>query len=81
MILAFSRHFLRSYAKAPVEIQKAFDKQSLLLLENLAHPSLRSKKYDEGRDLWQARVTRDWRFYFRIERDVYRLHEIRRHPK
>ena len=25
------------------------------------HPSLRAKKYDESQDLWQARVTKDWR--------------------
>jgi hypothetical protein len=29
-------------------------------------PSLRAKKYDEAQDYWQARVNRDWRFYFTI---------------
>jgi hypothetical protein len=43
------------------------------------HPSLRAKKYDTER--WQARVTRDWRFYFRIEGDSYILLDIMRHPK
>ncbi len=33
-------------------------------------PGLHSKKYDEARDIWQARVTRDWRFYFTIEGDA-----------
>jgi len=28
------------------------------------HPSLRTNKYDETRDLWQARATEGWRFYF-----------------
>ena len=56
MILRFSKHFLRSYFKAPKTVQEAFDKQSQLLLQNLHHPSLRAKKYDEARDLWQARV-------------------------
>jgi len=31
--------------------------------------------------LWQARVNRNWRFYFTIENDEYRLHSIRHHPK
>ena len=31
-------------------IQKAFDKQVWLLVENLRHPSLRAKKYDEAND-------------------------------
>jgi len=76
-----TKQFDRSYRKAPNEIQQAFDKQSLLLLQNLRHPSLRAKKYDEGRDRWQARVTLDWRFYFLIEDDVYILQDITRHPK
>jgi hypothetical protein len=28
-----------------------------------------------------ARVNRDWRFYFTIEREDYHLHEIIKHPK
>jgi hypothetical protein len=48
--------FERNYAKAPQQVQRAFDKQSSLLLQNLHHPSLRAKKYDASLGLWQARV-------------------------
>ena len=48
MKLRWTSHFTRSYSKAPEDIQTAFGKQSLLLLQNLRHPSLRAKKYDEG---------------------------------
>ena len=81
MRISRSPHFLRAYHKAPKQIQKAFDKQVTLLAENPRHPSLRAKKYDEARNLWQARVTGAWRFYFTIEGDTYQLHEIRAHPK
>jgi mRNA-degrading endonuclease RelE of RelBE toxin-antitoxin system len=81
MRFLYSPHFIRSYKKVPARIQQAFDKQSLLLLQNFRHPSLRAKKYNEAEDLWQARVTGSWRFYFKIEGDVYRLEEIRAHPK
>ncbi len=81
MKLDFSPHFTRSYKKAPLAIQQAFDKQSFLLLQNLRHPSLHAKKYDEGQDLWQGRVTGSWRFYFKIVGDAYRLEEIKTHPK
>ena len=64
-----------------MEIQQSFDKQSLLLLPNLRHPSLRAKKYDEGQDEWQARVDRDWRFYFKIVGDAYTMLDIMGHPK
>ena len=65
----------------PAPLRKAFYKQAGFLRENLNHPSLHAKKYDESRDLWQARVTRDWRFYFRIEGDCYIITNIIPHPK
>ena len=45
------------------------------------HPALHAKKYDESRDLWQARVNRDWRFYFVIASDTYVITDIIPHPK
>ena len=62
-------------------VRKAFDKQSGLLLNNISHPSLRAKKYDESTDLWQARVNRSWRFYFTIEGEEFHLHDLKTHPK
>jgi hypothetical protein len=81
MKLAFSSHFQRSYQKAGANVRRAFDKQSALLLQDLAHPSLPAKKYGVAGALWQARVNASWRFYFTIEGSTYRLHEIRAHPK
>ena len=81
MKLQYSQHFRRNYAAAPAHIQRAIDKQAALLVENPRHPSLRAKKFDEARGVWQARVTRDWRLYFTIEGDTYRLHELKPHPK
>jgi len=54
MTIRYSQRFLRQDAAARPEVRKAFDKQSRLLLENLNHPSLRAKKYDEALGLWQA---------------------------
>jgi hypothetical protein len=42
---------------------------------------LRAKKYDEATDRWQARVNRDWRFYFRIIDDTYYILKLLPHPK
>lgn len=81
MKILFSRRFLDSLDDAPSEVRKAFFKQLAFLERNLRHPSLHAKKYDEARDIWQARVNRDWRFYFRIEGDEYHLHEMKPHPK
>jgi hypothetical protein len=72
---------LRDYIDAAPAVQKAFDKQTRLLIDNLRHPSLRAKKYDEARDIWQARVSRDWRFYFVIAGDTYLILNLKPHPK
>jgi len=81
MNIFYTPHFKRNYLKAPAQIQRAFDKQALLLLQDLRHPSLHTKKYDEAANLWQARVTKDWRFYFLIESGVYLMTDIKSHPK
>lgn len=67
MRIRYSERFLRSFDEAPDAVRGAFEKQARFLAADLRHPSLRAKKYDEARDLWQARVDRNWRFYFRIE--------------
>jgi hypothetical protein len=72
---------LKDYVSAPPNVRAAFDKQVKLLVENLHHPSLRAKKYNVARDLWQARVNRNWRFYFMIENDTYIIARIIPHPK
>jgi mRNA interferase RelE/StbE len=63
------------------QLRKAVYKQVKLLEQNLRHPSLQAKKYDESRDIWQARVNKDWRFYFLIRDDVYHIIDIIPHPK
>ena len=80
MNVHFSSKFERDYTKAPPFIKKAFDEKLALLLKNIRHPSLHAKKYDEARDIWQARVNRDYRFYFRIEDDIYKIISIISHP-
>jgi hypothetical protein len=77
----YTKRFLEHYAKAPPTIQRAADRRIVLLVQNLRHPSLRAKKYDEAQDIWQARVNGGWRFYFAIEGDTYRLLALLRHPK
>jgi len=80
MRVLFSERFAKSFKAATERIQKDFGKQLANLLKNLHHPSLKAKKYDETQDIWQARVNVDWRFYFKIERDIYHLIDIISHP-
>ncbi len=71
----------QDYLSSPAQIQKAFDKQVRLLADNLSHPSLRAKKFSESLDLWQARLNREWRFYFVVQKDTYLIVRIVPHPK
>jgi mRNA-degrading endonuclease RelE of RelBE toxin-antitoxin system len=66
---------------APLPVQRAFDKQLRFLASNLQHPSLHAKKYDEAKDRWQARVNKNWRFYFKIVSDTYIITDVVSHPK
>ncbi|MBI5469775.1 DNA helicase [Candidatus Kaiserbacteria bacterium] len=72
-------HFDRAFLKLSPEIQNAFEKQVRLLAANIRHPSLRAKKYDETHDIWQARVTKNVRFYFSIVGDAYIILDIVKH--
>jgi Txe/YoeB family toxin of Txe-Axe toxin-antitoxin module len=64
-----------------METKEKFYKQINYLLNNIRHPSLHAKKYDESLGIWQARVNTKIRFYFLIENDSYILLDIKNHPK
>jgi mRNA-degrading endonuclease RelE of RelBE toxin-antitoxin system len=66
---------------APAHVRRAFFKQVTFLQNNLRHPSLNAKKYNEAEDKWQARINKDWRFYFRIVGDRYIVTDLMPHPK
>ena len=81
MRLFYTDRFRKSYEDASPSIQRAFDRRAFFLERDIRHPSLRAKKYDEARGIWQARVNDGWRFYFTIEGDTYYLLDIIPHPK
>jgi mRNA interferase RelE/StbE len=81
MKVKYSVGVYEALENAPLPVQKAFFKQVKFLEKNLHHPSLRAKKYDEGKDRWQARVNKNWRFYFSIVDDTYLILKLIPHPK
>ena len=81
MKINFTPPAKRDYTELPVRLQRAVDKQLNFLVDNLRYPSLRAKKYDESQDIWQGRVNDDYRFYFRIVGEEYRILRIIPHPK
>lgn len=81
MRVVFTEPFLRRFKKLPEKTRRKFEKQLAFLLKDLKYPSLRAKKYDESRDIWQARVNASYRFYFKIKGDLYTILNILKHPK
>lgn len=85
MKLLFTRPFIKNYQALPHNIQRLTDKQLEFLLTNPQHPSLKIKKMEDPREIWEGRITYSYRFTFQIEGDTYILrkigtHDILRHP-
>ncbi|MBI4225551.1 hypothetical protein HY612_00385 [Candidatus Roizmanbacteria bacterium] len=81
MKVFYTKSFQKSLNSFIPDIQRKFEKQINYLLLNLKHPSLKAKKYDEARGIWQARVDKGIRFYFMIEENSYILLDIIKYPK
>lgn len=80
MNLYYSPRLKEAIKNIPKEIKRKFYKQAELLKQNLNHPSLRAKKYNESKNIWQARIDRKYRFYFKIDGDTYTLVNLIKHP-
>ncbi|MFZ4507019.1 MAG: type II toxin-antitoxin system RelE family toxin [Fimbriimonas sp.] len=71
MRLRFTERADKDYAGPQEPLRKAFIKQLGFLVDNVSHPSINAKKYNDAEGIWQGRVNRSWRFYFLIEDDEY----------
>lgn len=72
----------KDFRALEARLQKQVEKQFRLLRQDLRYPSLNAKKYQQaGEGVWQARVNRDYRFYFLIESDTYVILRIIPHPQ
>ena len=71
--------FIRSYKNLPSVIQKRADQKLQLLLTNPQHPSLGIKKMKGFPDIWEGRVTKNYRFTFQIQANCFLLRRIGTH--
>ncbi len=81
MNVSYRFGFKEQLDQAPENIQQKFYKQIEFLKHNMRHPSLRAKKYGGAQDIWQARVDKNWRFFFEVRGDAIILLNIKKHPK
>ncbi len=73
MQISTTEPFERDYAALPQRIKDLTDNKLKLLLQSPRHPSLRIKKMEDPREIWEGRVT------FQIKGDVYILRRIGTH--
>ena len=57
MEIRFTHSFEKDYRELPGAMQVIVDKKLVLLLKNFRHPSLRMKKMEGYRNVWEVRVT------------------------
>jgi len=79
MKIVRNNRFKRDYKKLSFEIQKRTEEKLIILSQNLAHPSLRIKKIKKTTNIFEASITKNYRFLFEINKNEYILHRIGTH--
>lgn len=83
--LQWTKFFKKNYQVLPKDIKERTKKQLRVFVENPRHPSLRIKKMQDPRNIYEGRITYSYRFTFQVEGDIYILrkvgsHDILRNP-
>lgn len=78
--------FKRDFQRLPDAIKRRTETALRLLLSNPHHPSLRIKKVKGNilqgyENIFEGRITRDYRFFFLVETDTYTLLRCGRHEE
>lgn len=75
----FSNRFKKEYKSLPKKIQKAFDEKFSLFLKQTSHPSLRVKRIQGTKNLWEGSITMKYRFTFEVFEDEVLFRAIGTH--
>ncbi len=79
MQLRRTKRFVRDYAALPDELKERTEKTIYILLKSPHHPSLRVKKMEGRKDIWELRVSASYRLTFQISGDTYILRRVGTH--
>jgi len=79
MKLLTTKPFEEDYAALPETIKNLTNCKLALFLQNPRHPSLRIKKMENPREIWEGRITKSYRFTFQVSGDTYLLRRIGAH--
>ena len=73
--------FKKDYKNLPFNIQKQTDKKITFLINNFHHPSLRVKRVQRTKDIWEGSITKSVRFTFQIIENSYILRRVGKHDE
>jgi len=75
----FAHRFEKAYAQLPEDVKNLFNKKLNQFLQNPWHSSFRTKKIRSTEKIWEARLSRKYRFTFEINQDVIIFRNIGSH--
>ena len=81
MTLARTDRFKKAYNKLTEQEKKAADKALSFLSSDLGHPSLRVRKIEGAKGMWEASASRSIRLSFELRDDTLVLRNIGDHDK
>lgn len=79
MNIITTKPFDRDYLHLSADIQKRLDAKLNIFITNPFHPSLRSKKMEDPRGIWEVRITMNYRFTFMRDGDTIILRRVGTH--
>lgn len=71
----------KDFRHLPPPIKKKALKQLQFLLNNMNHPSLRTKKMPGREDIWEARIDYHWRMTFQKEGSTLTVRKLGPHDE
>lgn len=81
MRISRTERFKKSWDKLNGEEKALARKAMVRLVTNMHYPSLRVKKIQGTRDIWEARASRSWRITFQLIADEIVLRNIGKHDE
>jgi mRNA interferase RelE/StbE len=74
-----TQQFSDDFRRLPQNIQSQANKKLALFFDNPFHPSHRIKKMKGFENIWEARITKNYRFTFHLDKDTWLLRRIGTH--
>ena len=79
MIVYRSSGFKKAYNNLPENIQEKFDEQFRIFISNPKRSSLKANKMAGTRDIFEARISRNYRWTFQFVKGGVKLRHIGTH--